>query len=103
MLREAGEDGSDVVLGVVGVRRDAQVRVALGGDDPVTGKRATSAGASVERMQTSAPRRSGSRGVITVPPSSSTPAISCSLSAFTCSRVSAMPISRISSMPAMPA
>ena len=90
----AREDAVDVLGRVVGVRRDAQVAVALRGDDARRPRaRATSAGASVERMQTSAPRRSGARGVATVPPSSSTPAISRSLSALTCSRVSAIPIS----------
>ena len=104
MPRQRREDDVDVLFGVVGVRRNPQVRVPLGGDDPVTARGpTTSAGASVERMQTSAPRRSASRGVTTVPPSSSTPAISRSLSAVTCSRVSAIPISRISSIPAIPA
>jgi hypothetical protein len=32
---ERGENGIDVLLDLVGVRRDAQVAVALGGDDGV--------------------------------------------------------------------
>ena len=39
MLPQRSEDGIDVVLGVVEVERDANVRVALGGDDVVLGKR----------------------------------------------------------------
>src|SRR5918995_6140639 len=35
VLGEGGEDGVDVVLDVVEVERDAEVRVALGGDDAV--------------------------------------------------------------------
>ena len=37
--RERGEDGVDVVVGVVEVERDAEVRVALGGDDVLRGER----------------------------------------------------------------
>ena len=40
MPRERGEDRVDVLVDIVGVRRDAQVPVALGGDDPVLGERA---------------------------------------------------------------
>ena len=59
--------------------------------------------ASVDLIQISAPRSLGLRGVAIVPPSSSTPSISSSCRRRTCFCVAAIPISCISSIPAMPA
>ena len=60
-------------------------------------------GHSFDFTQISAPRRWRFFGVASLPPSSSIPAIRCAFRPRTCSSVSSMPISCISSIPAMPA
>ena len=109
-LREEGaatgeglEQRVDVVLGVVEVRRHAQVLVAQRARDRASASDATSAGASVERTQTSGPRRAGSAGVTTEAPSSSRPSISLVLSAATWASTAGTPVSWSNPRPATPA
>ena len=103
MAREGGNDRLDVLTGVVGVEGHAQVARARRGDDALVlergDERVLVGGGDRDQWAL----RSGSRGVTTRPPSSSTPSASWAVRPRMCSWASATPISWTSSMPAIPA
>ena len=100
--RRAPRGSVDVLLDVVEVERDPEVRVARRGDDALAPRAATSAFGSVETTQTSGPCSPSPRGVATVAPSSSSPAKRRSTSDATCASIAGTPTSAISCIPATP-
>ena len=103
LLAQRAEQPVDVVLDVVEVECDAEVGVPLRADDLLRRELVDERLTSVERTETSGPRRTGSRGVGTIAPSSSSPSISRAARPAMCSSIAAVPASSMIDMPATPA